>query len=361
MKKYDYTGKTVFLGMDVHKKTYAVTAICDGVVVKRDTIKASPLTLIAYAEKYFVGAQIESAYEAGFCGFHLHRKLEAAGIKNIVVDAASIEVASGNRVKTDKRDSLKIATHLYEGRLKGIHVPSPEREDQRAVTRLRDTFVCQRSRLACQIKALLHQHGMIGADRKKMVSAKWIKELKNTALLPGLKFALNQLMDLWLHVDAKIKEIQKEIAVQAKSDSVLEVMYKSAPGIGVTSARVLANELEDTLQFSNERQLFSYMGLTPSEHSSGEHVRQGHITRKGKPILRKILVQAAWKAISLDFSLGKIFDQLAVRVGKRKAIIGIARRLIGRIRACFRTGELYRVTIDEKDNEGYMLEMASIA
>lgn len=361
MRKYDYTGKTVFLGMDVHKKTYAVTAICDGVVVKRDTIKASPLTLIAYAEKYFVGAQIESAYEAGFCGFHLHRKLEAAGIKNIVVDAASIEIAVGNRVKTDKRDSLKIATHLYEGRLKGIHVPSPEREDKRAVTRLRDAFVCQRSRLACQIKALLHQHGMIGAGSKKMVSAKWIKELKNTALLPGIKFALNQFMDLWLHVDAKIKEIQEEIAVQAKADSVLEEMYKSAPGIGVTSARVLANELEDTLQFGNERQLFSYMGLTPSEHSSGEHVRQGHITRKGKPILRKILVQAAWKAISLDFSLGKIFDQLAARVGKRKAIIGIARRLIGRIRACFRTGEPYRITTDEKDNEGYLLEMASIA
>lgn len=122
MRKYDYTGKTVFLGMDVHKKTYAVTAICDGVVIKRDTLKANPATLIAYAQKYFVGAKIISAYEAGFCGFHLHRTLVAAGIENIIVDAASIEVAAGNRVKTDKRDSLKIATHLYEGRLKGIHI-----------------------------------------------------------------------------------------------------------------------------------------------------------------------------------------------------------------------------------------------
>lgn len=361
MKKYDYTGKTVYLGMDVHKRTYAVTAICDGVVIKRDTIKASPATLIAYAQKYFVDAKIISAYEAGFCGFHLHRCLEAAGIKNIVVDAASIEIAAGNRVKTDKRDSLKIATHLYEGRLKGIHVPSPDREDKRAVTRLRDTFVCQRSRIACQIKALLHQHGLIAADSKKMVSAKWIKTLKATTLPQGLQFALNHYMDLWLHVDAKIKEIQEEIKTQANADNALEGMYRSVPGIGVTSARVLANEIEDTLQFSNERKLFSYMGLTPSEHSSGEHVRQGHITRKGKPILRKILVQAAWKAISLDCSLGEIFDRLALRVGKKRAIIGIARRLIGRIRACFRTGELYRVKADENGNEGCMLEMASLA
>ena len=105
----------------------------------------------------------------------------------------------------------------------------------------------------------------------------------------------------------------------------------------------LANELESTLQFSNEKTLFSYTGLTPSEYSSGEHVRQGHITRHGNPILRKILVQTAWKAIGIDSSLEEIFLRLSTRIGKKRAIIGIARRLIGRIHACFRTGELYRI------------------
>ena len=96
-------------------------------------------------------------------------------------------------------------------------------------------------------------------------------------------------------------------------------------------------------QFNNERQLFSYMGLTPSEHSSGEHVRQGHITRQGRPLLRKILIQVAWKAIKLDNSLKTIYEQLSKRVGGEKAIVGIARKIVGRIRACFRTGELYRI------------------
>lgn len=338
----DYTGKTVFLGIDVHKKTYAVTAICDGQVVKRDTIKASPEGLIAYCKKYYVGAQIESAYEAGFCGFHLHRSLIAAGIKNLVVDAAGIEVAVGDRVKTDKRDSLKIASHLANGRLKGIRVPSVEREDYRTVTRLRETFVRQRSRVACQLKSLLHQHGLIKADDKKLVCPKWIKQLRALKLTPGIKYALEHYMDMWLHMDTKVKEINKEIVNQAQKDKALETVYKAAPGIGATSARILANELEDTLQFTNERQLFSFVGLTPSEHSSGEHVRQGHITRQGRSILRKILVQAAWKAIYKDPALGTIFDRIATRVGVKKAIIGIARRLIGRIRSCFRTGELYR-------------------
>jgi transposase len=357
----DYTGKTVYLGMDVHKNTYAVTAICDGQVVKRDTIKASPAVLIAYCKKYYVGAQIEGAYEAGFCGFHLHRSLVAEGIKNIVVDAAGIEVAVGDRVKTDKRDSLKLATHLSQGRLKGIHVPSVVREDQRAVTRLRETFVRQRSRVACQLKSLLHQHGLIKADDKRLVSPKWIKELRALTLSPGVKFSLEQYMDMWLHMYTKVKEINKEIENQAQKDNTLETVYKSVPGIGVTSARVLANELEDTMQFANERQLFSFVGLTPSEYSSGEHVRQGHITRQGRPILRKILVQAAWKAIYKDPALGRIFDQLSARVGVKKAIVGMARRLIGRIRACFRTRELYRTGMAlEEDAITLGLETAGI-
>jgi transposase len=361
MRKYDYTGKTVYLGMDVHKKTYAVTAICDGQIVKRDTLKASPSVLITYIEKYFEGAKVETAYEAGFSGFHLHRSLEAAGIKNVVADAASIEIAVGDRVKTDKRDSLKLATHLSEGRLKSIHVPSPEREDKRAITRVREAFVRERSRIACQIKALLHQHNLIGPDSTRRVCAKWIEELRKKTLPSGIKFALTQYMDLWLHMDVKVKEIEKEVSLQAKKDVTLEKVYRSVPGVGPTASRVLANELEDTLHFKNERQMFSYTGLTPSEHSSGEHVRQGHITRKGKPLLRKILVQAAWKAIYLDVSLGELFDNLALRVGKKRAIIGIARRLIGRIRACFRTGELYHVKADDNVCEVCMHEMATIA
>lgn len=338
----NYTNKTVYLGMDVHKKTYAVTAICEGQVVKKDTLKADPIVLVAYCKKYFAGAQIHSAYEAGFCGFHLHRCLETEGIKNMVVDAAGMEVAVGNRVKTDKRDSLKLATHLAGGRLKGIHVPSIEREDDRAVTRLRETFSRQRSRFACQLKSLLFQHGLIRADDKKKISTKWTKVLEILPLSPGLKYAVNHYITMWRLMDVKVKEIDKEIAIQAKKDGAIETVYRSFPGVGPTSARVLANELEDTMQFNNERRAFSYTGLTPSEHSSGEHVRQGHITRHGKSILRKILVQVAWRAIREDGSLEKIFARLSARVGKKKAIIGVARRLVGRMRACFRTGELYR-------------------
>ena len=137
----DYTDQSIFIGIDVHKKTYSITALCKGEIVKRDKISACPKILIAYCNKFFPKASIFSAYEAGFSGFNLHRLLIAAGIHNIVVHAASIEISARDRVKTDKRDSLKIATQLQAGRLKCIDVPSVERESFRFITRLREKLV----------------------------------------------------------------------------------------------------------------------------------------------------------------------------------------------------------------------------
>lgn len=146
---------------------------------------------------------------------------------------------------------------------------------------------------------------------------------------------------MWLELNERINEIEKQMACQAKQEGPLEMLYRSVPGIGPIAARTLANELGDMSQFKNERQIFSYAGLTPSEHSSGDHIRQGHISRQGKPILRKILVQSAWITIRVDEHLAQVFNRISATAGSKKAIVAVARHLIGRIRACIRTGSLY--------------------
>lgn len=163
----DYANKIIYVGIDVHKKHYSVTCLCDGVVAKRATLKASAEELMAFLNKYFLGAKFKTAYEAGFSGFGLHRHLVQHGIENSVVHAASIEISARDRVKTDKRDSLKIATQLSSGRLKGIHVPSEEREAYRSITRLRETWVEERTRVGNQIKSLLAFHGLSQAEEEK--------------------------------------------------------------------------------------------------------------------------------------------------------------------------------------------------
>ena len=150
----------------------------------------------------------------------------------------------------------------------------------------------------------------------------------------GIRYALNHLVNMWQELTTRIKEINIEIGKQAAEDHAIETVYRSAPGIWPIGARILANEVEDMSYFQNERQIFSYTGLTPSEHSSGGHVRKGHISRQGKTIIRKILVLAAWKAIQIDPHLKAVHARIPIKAGGKKAIVAIARRLIGHIRLC---------------------------
>jgi len=281
MKKYSYENKKVYIGLDVHKKTYALTAKCEGVIVKRDTIKAAPEELVQYCQKRFSGAEIYTAYEAGFCGFYLHRYLMGNGINSIVVHAASIETSSRDRVKTDKRDSLKIATQLEVGRLKGIHVPSEEQEQRREITRLRERHVKDKHVAGCRIKSLLHRHAWIQWDQDKKMSKSLIQDLLKLKLPSAIMYVLKEFAETWLRLEAKIKKIEKELEKQAKKNPEAHSILQSTPGIGLLGASILANELGDMGQFSNVKCLYSFSGLTPSEHSSGEQRRLGHITRQG--------------------------------------------------------------------------------
>ena len=152
MNKYNYENKNVYVGLDVHKKTYAYTIRCEGRTVKRGTLSADPEALVTFLLKHFSKARIYTAYEAGMCGFVLHRFLLKNGINNIVVNPASIEIAVRERVKTDKRDSLKIALQLEANRLKGIYVPSVKQEQNREITRFRESLAKKKRTTANQIK-----------------------------------------------------------------------------------------------------------------------------------------------------------------------------------------------------------------
>jgi transposase len=337
----NYSENVVFFGIDVHKRTYSVSCVINNQVIKRATMPAQKEALVAFAKKFFPNFQIYSAYEAGFSGFVLHRYLIDQGWINLVVHPASIEVAARERVKNDKRDSKKIAIQLSQGRLKGIFIPSIHREQYRTLTRLRNTYVKERSRFGCRLKSLLYQFGLIAFNQNWKMSKKRTLEFLNTKIEGDLGFCIKELSANWLIYNKKIKLVEERMRFQALNDCVIDSAYREFSGIGEVSARILANELEDLSQFGNERQLSSYLGLTPCEHSSGEHIRLGHISHQGKSILRKILVQAAWTAVRKDPEFREIHERISKNAGPKKAILGVARRLAGRMRARLRKGKNY--------------------
>ena len=330
------TKRTIYLGIDVHKKTYSVTAVCQGIVIKNAAMPADSQVLLNFIKNHYPHDIVKSVYEAGFAGLDLHHFLIKNAVDNIVVHPASIEVAANERSKTDKRDSKKMAIQREGGRLKCIHIPSPQREQWRAVTRLRSSFIKERSRIACKLKSLMYYFGLIPYNQAKRTTRKLINELLNLHVGGEVGFCMREYCLAWITLDDRIKKIEERLKIQARLDFDVGEVYQRRKGIGLMSARILANELGDMSQFANEKSLYCYIGLTPREHSSGEHVHLGNITHQGNPVVRQILVQDAWRAIRRDEQLKEVFERIAQKGGRKRAIVGVARRMIGQIRAEFK-------------------------
>lgn len=338
-----YVGEDIYVGLDVHKRTYSVIARCNQMEVNRWKTTADPKKLAEQLQKFFQGGKIHSAYEAGFSGFGLHRVLVEQGIDNRVVHAASIEVSANNRVKTDKRDARKISEQLEAGRLKCIRIPKLSDEEARLLSRTRRQLVSQRTQVQNQIRMKAHQFGLIGPEDRRQMSHQMVAEFLEGFESMEFRIVVAAHHRIWQALDKEIARLESELRKQAEADEQREKTYRSVPGVGAVSARILANELGDLSQFANERQLFSYTGLTPAEYSSGEHTRRGRITKQGNSHVRGVLIEVAWRAIDKDQSLANCFSRIQSRSGSKRAIVAVARKLVGRVRAAFRAQGLYQV------------------
>ena len=272
--------------------------------MKRCTLPGSSRALVSFIRRHFPEAEVHTAYEAGFSGFGLHRALTREGIHNLVVHAASVEI-SKKRVKTDKRDSLKISEQLEGGRLKGIRVPSEAEEHQRLVTRTRALLVRDRTRMRNRIKMRFHQFGLLGPDERGVLTTRALNRKLKAEESQELRASIGAFLAVIRCEDEQIKKIDQLIKLRSRRDPLIRV-YRQIPGFGALAARILADELGDLSQFPNEKALYSFTGFTPTENTSDDARRLGHITRQGSGRLRHVLIQAAWVAIRKDEQLREV-------------------------------------------------------
>jgi transposase len=159
-KKIDFSGKDLFIGLDVHKKSWSVTILVEGMEHKTFTQPPDPQVLYDYLQKMFPGGTYYSAYEAGFCGYGIHRELNAFGIKNIVINAADIPSSQKDQLeKRDPIDSRKIARALGKGLLQAIHIFDRDMEELRSLNRTRFYLMRDLRRSKNRIKSFLQYYG----------------------------------------------------------------------------------------------------------------------------------------------------------------------------------------------------------
>ena len=328
----------VFGGLDVDKKSIAVTFTDHGTMRKSLKLPYSASQLLNYTRKHFPGQRVAFVYEAGPTGFGLHDELTAANHACMVVSPSMVPTAPGNRVKTNRLDSKKLSEGLRGGQLRGIHVPSESYRQLRHLVQLRDTEVAQLTATKCRIKSLLLYEGIPFPGANGKWSAQALRELEALPCNPAVRFKLDRLIDaLQFHFQGAAV-VQKEIRRFCQSDPELKQCLSfltSLPGVGSITATHALARLGDWRQIKNVRSIAGFLGLVSSEHSTGDDQNRGPITRQGDSRLRNKLIQCAWVAIKKDPELRafyhSVYERQPRKVAARKAIVAVARKLTTRM------------------------------
>ncbi len=291
---------TKFVGLDVHKNSIAI-AIADsrnGEVRFYGNIPNTLDGIVKLAKKLSEeGAEVSFVYEAGPCGYPVHRKLLEAGYACMVVAPSLIPKKAGDRVKTDRRDAQTLARLHRAGELTSVWVPGPEQEAMRDLSRLREDLKRHERHVKQQIGGFLLRNGRHYPEKQSRWTQKhrfWVDSQRfdqpaQQVVLQGYLTALDGLTD---QVKAAETEMQRALETWSLAAHVQALM--GLKGVDFVTAFTIMAEIGDLSRFDSAPQFMAYLGLVPSEASSGGKTRRGSLTKAGNGHARGAITEAAW-------------------------------------------------------------------
>ena len=292
---------TLCIGLDVHQDSIAVSlAPSDSTEVRRYGVIGGTLDdALKLAKKLGAahpGATLRLCYEAGPTGFTLCRYLRVHGYECLLVAPSKIPRCPGDRVKTDRRDADQLARLLRAGELTAIHVPDAQDEAVRDLVRARFQASVQRHRARQQLKMYLLRHNRryLGGTAWSAAHLRYLAKVKMP--FAEQQFVFQEMINIISEADARITRYEKQLpSVVAgwRWEPVVKALM-SLRGVALLNATTLVAELGDLHRFASAGQLMSYLGLVPSEDTTGGDRKQGGITKMGNGFARRALIEAAW-------------------------------------------------------------------
>jgi transposase len=288
-----------YVGMDTHKKQHKIAfhhphqeEIVEFTI--NNTIR--DIKKMVNKIKKQAPGQIEFCYEAGVCGFTLKRRIEDMGCKCQVIAPSLVPRKPGERVKTDRRDAIKLLMLFRAGLLTEVQAPDEQAEADRELTRLRDTARDNLKRIRHQILKLLTRHGYVyrDGDHWTQKHIAWIRTIEFTESM--LTKVFENYFDEMIYCIGRLKNLDREVELLAQSERYKELvgLLCCFHGIKSLTAITILTEIFEFGRFESARNLMSYLGLTPSEDSSGEKQRKGSITKAGNKRVRRLLNETSW-------------------------------------------------------------------
>jgi transposase len=286
-----------FVGLDVHKETIAI-AVADGALPAQvlSTIPHNFATLLKTLRRLGPPESIVCCYEAGPTGYGLYRQLRDAGYSCHVVAPSMVPVQSGCRIKTDRRDAVKLAHYLRSGDLTFIYVPDEVTESVRDLERARDDAKIAERVTRHHLSKFLLRHGRVYPGKTSWNPAHMTWIAQQVFELPAHRQVLADYREAVELAGARVARLTARMAeaVEGWDKAPLVKALQALRGIDLVSAVTLVAEVGDFRRFAKAGDLMAFVGLVPSEHSSGGRRRQGRITRTGNSHVRRIVVEAAW-------------------------------------------------------------------
>jgi transposase len=354
----DFTGRKLYIGIDVHKARWQVAVYYEGLILSNTSIEASPGALMTHLRKRYGEAHFSCVYESGPFGFALCRSLWSAGMDCMVVNPADIPSTNKEcRSKSDPVDARKLALHLAAGLLHPIHVPTEKLQKQRSLIRFRKKLWGDLCRAKNRLKSELMFQGMVIPPQYDNAHwshnfLTWVEEqamtendLRDTLLL--MLEEVKMLRGLLLKTERKLRELMWSKDFKAKSE-----LLRSIPGVGPLTAMLFLLEVGDVSRFKSFDALNRFVGFCPDSHSSGESQKHSGVSMRRHNQLRSMLVEAAWQLIRSDAAMLDHYRELQKRMKGQDAIIRIARKLLRRIRAVMLTERMYVRGIDGRLTSG---------
>lgn len=291
----------IWLGLDVHKDSITA-AVFTGLASEPEAVErlsADPTKLRRFVERLLQRGEVRACYEASGAGYVLHRRLTEWGVHCDVIAPSLIPVRPGDRRKHDKRDAVTLGRHYRAGHLAPIHVPTEAEERVRDLVRCRETF--QREILASRhyVLKFLSRRGRVftAGSHWTRRHRTWLEALlRDDDLAPEDRHVLGEYLALLDYKIGRRDELDRQIEKIAFSEPYRTAVgyIRCFRGLDTLAAMTLVTEIGDWRRFATAGQLMAYLGLVPSEHSSGDSHRRGPIKKSGNSRCRHVLVQAAW-------------------------------------------------------------------
>lgn len=287
-----------YVGLDVHKDSIAVAVAEEtgearywGPIPNRED---SLERVIRQLQKRY--ESIEVAYEAGPCGYGIYRTLRSKGVRCHVVAPSLIPRRPGDRVKTDRRDAVTLARLLRAGELTAVYVPVPEDEAVRDLLRTRESAVKDRTRWLQRLSGFLQRQGRIYRGTKKWTPRyrEWVRGQRFEQA--AHQVAYEEMVKAVEEADERVARLTRAVREEVEGWRMAPVVkaLQAFRGIRLVVAATIVAEVGDLTRFESARQLMSFLGLVPSEHSSGGKQRRGRVTKMGNAHVRRVLGEAVW-------------------------------------------------------------------